>query len=60
MVQAVYYREAKDPQAYAQYKAIAIDILQKEAKSYIGLQRQKPIITFGEGMGVRPDGNYIL
>lgn len=60
MLQAVYYREAKDPQNYAAYKAIAVDILQKEMKSYIGLQRTKPAITMGEGTGVRRDGMYIL
>ena len=60
MVQALYYREAKDLASYAQYKASAIEILQREARSYIGLQRQKPFISFGEGTGVRRDGLYIL
>ena len=60
MLQAVYYRESKDPQNYAAYKAIAIDILRKEMTAYIGLQRSKPVITFGEGTGVRRDGMYIL
>jgi hypothetical protein len=60
MLQAIYYRESKDPQNYAAYKAIAIEILQKEAKAYIGLQRSKPLITFGEGLGVRRDGLYIV
>jgi hypothetical protein len=60
MLQAVYYRESKDPQNYAAYKAIAIDILRKEMTAYIGQQRTKPAITFGEGTGVRRDGMYIL
>lgn len=60
MMQAIYYREAKDPQSYAIYKQMAVDILKREAKSYIGQQRQKPLITMGEGMGVRRDGMLIL
>lgn len=60
MLQAIYYRESKDPQAYAQYKEIAIDILRKEMTAFIGQQRTKPAITFGEGTGVRRDGMYIL
>lgn len=60
MIMAVYYLEAADAEQYARYKAIAVDILKKEMKAYVGLQRQKPLITFGEGMGVRTDGMYIL
>jgi hypothetical protein len=60
MLQAIYYREAKDLQNYTAYKQTAVDILRKEAKAYIGLQRQKPAISFGEGLGVRRDGLYIL
>jgi hypothetical protein len=60
MIQAVYYLESNDPQSYTTNKATAIDILRKEAKAYIGLQRQKPFITFGEGTGVRTDGLYVI
>lgn len=60
MIQAVNYSESEDPEKYAVYKAIATDILKKECKAYIGLQRQKPLITFGEGLGVRQDGMYIV
>lgn len=59
MIMAVYYLEAAEPDKYAQYKSIAIDILKKEAKAYIGLQRQKPIVTVSEGP-LRRDGYYIL
>ena len=59
MIMAVYYLEAAAPDKYAAYKAIAIDILKKEAKAYIGLQRQKPLITVAEG-ALRRDGMYIL
>jgi hypothetical protein len=59
MVQAIYYRESKDPQSYIVYKQIAVDILKKEMTAYIGQQRNKPAITFGEGTGVRRDGMYI-
>lgn len=60
MMQAVYYREAKDMENYTAYKATAIDIMRKETKAYVGLQRTKPLISFGEGTGVRLDGSYIL
>lgn len=60
MVQAVYYREAMNFDAYAQYKGIAIDLMKKEMTAYIGKQRQKPLITMNEGMGVRRDGILIL
>lgn len=60
MVQACYYRDAKDQDSYLQYKTIAVDILKKEAKAYIGLQRMKPFMTVSEGPGVRQDGVYIL
>lgn len=60
MVQACYYRDAKDQDSYLQYKTIAVDILKKEAKAYIGLQRMKPFMTVSEGPGVRQDGVFIL
>ncbi len=60
MVQACYYRDAHDEDSYLRYKTIAVDILKKEAKAYIGLQRMKPFMTVGEGPGVRQDGVYIL
>lgn len=59
MIMSVYYLEAAEPEQYAKYKAIAVDILKKEAKAYIGLQRQKPPITFSEG-ALRQDGMYIV
>jgi hypothetical protein len=60
MMQAIYYRESKDLQNYAAYKGVAVALMQDEAKSYIGKQRQKPVLTFSEGTGVRMDGMYIL
>jgi hypothetical protein len=60
MVQAIYYSDSENPQQYAAYKALAVEILEKEMTSYIGKQRQKPLITVNEGFGVRRDGNYIL
>ena len=60
MLQAVYYREAKDLKNYGAYKQMAVDILRKEMKSYLGAQRTKPAITFGEGTGVRPNSQYVL
>ena len=59
MIQAVYYRESKDAVSYANYKAAAVQILKDEAKSYISLQRQKPLITVSESPGIRQDGVYI-
>ena len=60
MVQAIYYADSENPQQYGSYKAMAVDILEKEMTAYIGKQRQKPLITANEGFGVRMDGNYIL
>jgi len=60
MVQATYYREAGDADSFAKYKLVAIDALRKEAKAYIGIQQQKPIMTISEGAGMRADGIYIL
>jgi hypothetical protein len=60
MIMAVYYLESNQPEDYAKYKSVAIDILKKESKAYIGLQRQKPFITFDEAMGVSNEGVYIL
>lgn len=59
MVQAVYFSEAQNYELYAVYKAQAVEILQKEAKAYVGLQRQKPLFTFTEGLGIRQEGVYI-
>lgn len=59
MIMSVYYLEAGEAKQYAAYKSIAVDILKKEAKAYIGLQRQKPLITVAEG-ALRRDGMYIL
>lgn len=60
MVQAIYYRDANEPDDYVKYKALAVMILKDEARAYIGLQRTKPLITFAEGMGVRETGQLIL
>lgn len=60
MMQAVYYREANKIEDYANFKNVALGILRKEAKSYIGLQAQKPLFTMTEGLGVRRDGLYIV
>jgi len=60
MMQAIYYRESKDIQNYTAFKAIAVALMQDEAKAYVGKQRQKPVITFAEGTGTRTDGMYIL
>lgn len=60
MVQAVYYREAGNVQNYATYKQMAVDLLSKEMTAYIGKQRQKPLITVSEGLGVRVGGLYVL
>lgn len=60
MIRAVYYNEANKFDDYQACKAAAVDMLKKEAKSYIGLQRQKPLITFNEGMGTRMNAGYIL
>lgn len=59
MVQAVYFSETQNLDMYAAYKSAAVEILQKEAKAYVGLQRQKPLFTFGESLGVRQEGVYI-
>lgn len=59
MVQAVYYRESGNIESYDKFKTISVNILKKEATSYIGKQRQKPLITMPEGSGVRPGGVYI-
>ncbi len=60
MMQAVYYAESKDSDEYLKYKTIAISLLKREAKAYIGIQQQKPIMTISEGAGMRSDGIYIL
>jgi len=60
MIQAVYYRECNDPDSYAKFKLVAIDILKKESKAYIGLSNQKPLMTISEGAGMRGDALYIL
>lgn len=51
MVQAVWYGDAGEPEKYAQYKAIAVDILKKEAMAYRGKSRV-PAITFTRGFGL--------
>jgi hypothetical protein len=60
MVQAVYYLEANMSDDYMKNKTVAVDLLQKEAKAYVGLQRQKPLFTMNEGTVSRSDGLYIL
>lgn len=60
MVQAIFYRESMNVQLYTTYKSLAVDILAREMTSYIGKQRQKPLITVNEGFGVRRDGILIL
>lgn len=55
MVQAVWYSDASELEKYAAYKALAVDILKKEALAYRGKSRI-PAITFqhGFGMGIIP------
>lgn len=60
MVRAIYYFEAKDMENYATFKLAALDLLKKEATSYRGKQRKKPLISFSEGLGVGNGGGYIL
>ncbi len=60
MLQAVYYGQSGDPDNYVKYKLLAIDLLKKESKAYIGLQMQKPLFTVSEAPNVRADGIYIL
>lgn len=59
MIQATYYRVAKDFTSYANAKAAAVQILKDEAKAYIGLQRQKPLMTVSESPGSSHSGVYI-
>lgn len=60
MVQAVYYAESNEKDAYATSKAIAIGILRKEATAYIGQQRQRPFIGFGgDGLAASGRGLYV-
>lgn len=59
MMMSINYLESDEPEKYAAYKSIAVDILKKEAKAYIGAQRQKPLITFSEEIGVGRRGLYI-
>lgn len=49
MVQAVYYRDDAEPELSTKYRQMAVQLLREEAKSYIGLSQQKPILTLGEG-----------
>jgi hypothetical protein len=51
MVQAVWYGDAGDPQKYANYKAIAVDILKKEATAFRGKSRI-PAITMQHGFSI--------
>lgn len=48
MMMAIQKREVSDPQGYAAYKLNAIDIMQKEAKSYRG-KAKTPALTFQHG-----------
>ncbi len=59
MIMSVYYLESGEPEQYAKYKSIAVDLLKKEAQAYIGLQRTKPIVTVSEGP-LANGGVYIL
>jgi hypothetical protein len=55
MMQAVVKREQADPQGYAIYKAQAIDIMNKEAKSYRGNIKTPPItVASGSAIGFMP------
>ncbi len=47
MVMAIQKREAEDYAGYAALKSIAVDLLNKEANAYRGVQR-KPALTFSE------------
>lgn len=60
MVQGIYYRDAKDPAAYATYRQVSVKLLQEEAKAYIGFNAQKPPFTISEPAVFRGDGLYIL
>jgi len=60
MCMAIYKRDADDFQNYEAHKGTAKDLLLKETKSYIGLQRQRPVITMADGTGTRQDGLYII
>jgi hypothetical protein len=48
MVQAVWYGDAGNPEKYVSYRAIAVDILKKEAMAYRGKSRI-PAISFQRG-----------
>lgn len=55
MMQAVVKREQSDMEGYALYKVQAIDIMQKEAKSYRGNIKTPPItVASGSAMGFMP------
>lgn len=60
MMMAIYKRDSDDFEKYGPHKESAVDILKKETRSYLGLQRQRPVITMGDGAGVRQDGIYII
>lgn len=55
MMMAVWKREVSDPVGYGGYKAAAIDIMNKEAKSYRG-KTKTPALTFtmGGSVGTMP------
>lgn len=55
MIQAVVKREQSDLQGYAMYKLQAIDIMNKEAKSYRGAIKTPPItVATGSAVGFMP------
>jgi hypothetical protein len=60
MVMAIYKRDADDFGNYQAHKETCKALLMTETKSYIGLQRQRPVVTMADGTGVRQDGLYIV
>jgi hypothetical protein len=59
MMMAINSREAKQWDNFTALKGNAIDLLKKEASTYRGPVRKKPLITFTEGTGVRSDAMYV-
>jgi hypothetical protein len=51
MMMAIQKREVSDPVGYGGYKAAAVDIMQKEARSYRG-KMKTPALTFDRGASV--------
>ncbi len=60
MIRALFYMEAKDMENYANFKLASLDLLKKEAISYRGKQRKKPLISFSGGLGMSAGGPYVL